>query len=382
MIEKEVHAMAHANDIKARRFARGRPHFLTWNIGALTAIVVISFLHYKTHGDVGNIDSHALFRRLYYLPIAMLAATYGQKGGLAAAFLVIVIYIPHAFLSDTISTLGLHVHSDPASTFEKFAELILYASLGWTVGFAVDLARKTQKRLDERDKELHRAARLASLGELVAGVAHEIKNPLASLRATAEMFLDDYEHTHKKRRMVELNFEEVKRLEGIVDRFLTFAKPSAWSPQNIDLFRLMEKLRALVESTAHESEVQLVFDLAESAEVFGDADQILQTLLNIVLNALDASPLKGRVIVAAKNVDDHCLCSVDDEGEGVEAGERERIFDPFYTSRAQGSGLGLSIAARMVENHGGTIVCEKSALGGARFLIRLPRAQHNAKAQA
>ena len=203
-------------------------------------------------------------------------------------------------------------------------------------------------------------------------MAHEIKNPLASLHTTAEMFLDDYKSGHKKRRMAELNFEEVKRLEGIVDRFLSFAKPGQVMPSESNAHDIIERLQSLVGSTAHEANVHLVFESSENANVVGDADQILQMLLNVVLNAIEASPKNAKVVVAVTCSSEGCQWTVDDEGEGIKDEDRERIFDPFYTSRAEGSGLGLSISARIAQSHQGTIDSEPSPLGGTRFLIRLP----------
>ncbi len=338
----------------------------------MAALCTITVFHYTTHGDLGNLDSHTLFRRLYYLPIVMLAVTHGLRGGGVAAAVVIAVYSPHAFLESPTDILGVHLHGDPAPTLEKMSEIVLYLALGLAVGWAVDRAKSTQAHLDRTRDELDRAARLSALGELVAGVAHEIRNPLASLLGTAEIFLDDYPSGHERHRMAELNLEEVKRLEGIVDRFLAFAKPPRPQPIAADANELIERLSSLAESTARKKGVRLVFNRPDQPNILVDADQILQMLLNLVLNAIEASPEGAAVCIGSVCSDDGCEWTVDDAGPGVPAEDRERIFDPFYTSRPEGSGLGLSIATRIVEGHGGTIQYEESAAGGARFVVRLP----------
>lgn len=354
------------------RFAPGSRAWKVWNGGAAAALCTITVLHYATHGDLGNLDSHTLFRRLYYLPIVMLAVTHGMRGGGLAAVVVVAVYSPHAFLAASTNILGIHLHGDPAPTLEKASEIVLYLSLGLAVGWAVDRAKSTQEDLDRARAELHRAARLSALGELVAGVAHEVRNPLASLLGTAEIFLDDYPPGHERRRMAELNLEEVKRLAGIVDRFLAFGKPPKPQCAAADANLLMERLSSLAEGTARKKGVRLVFERPARPNILVDADQILQMLLNLVLNAIEASPKGAEVIVGAMCSHHGCEWTIDDAGPGVPEVDRERIFDPFFTSRPEGSGLGLSITTRIVEAHAGTIHYSQSPAGGARFVVRLP----------
>ncbi len=354
------------------RFVPGPATWRAWNITAVVALCTITMLHYLTHGGLGALDSHTLFRRLYYLPIVMLAVTYGVRGGGLAGLAVIVVYAPHAFLTAHTEVFGLHLHADPAPAVEKVSEMVLYLALGLTVGWAVDRARAIQADLDEARRALDRAARLSALGELVAGVAHEIRNPLASLLTTAEMFLDDYPTGHKRRRMAELNLAEVKRLDGIVERFLAFAKPSPPTRQAADANEILERLVGLAGSTAQERNVTLRVDRPARPNLLVDADQVLQMLLNLVLNAIEASPAGGVVDVGVGCSPEGCEWTVEDRGPGIAEAHRERVFDPFFTTRPEGSGLGLSIASRIVEGHGGTIRYEVGAEGGARFVVRLP----------
>lgn len=350
----------------AVRFSRA------WTWSAVVAIGVITVLHYSTHSGLTGVDSHTLFRRFYYLPIATLAVVHGLRGGGLAGIAVVALYSPHAFMGRAVSVLGVHLHADPAPMLEKLSEVVLYLALGLLVGYAVDRARAAQRNLDRARNELERSARLSALGRLVAGVAHEVRNPLASLHATAEMFLDDYDEGHRKRRMVELNFEEVKRLEGVVERFLSFARPGPPVRAREEVAELLERVKALSTSTAKERGIAIDVQSPADEHVVVDGDQILQVLLNLVLNAVDASPDKATVVVRGRCEGDTCVVEVEDRGPGVPRELQERIFDPFFTTRASGTGLGLSLANQIAEAHGGSIVYESREGGGARFCLRLP----------
>ena len=336
-------------------------------------IVVITAFHYLTHSDIADVDSHTLFRRLYYLPIAVLAVVHGVRGGGLAAIVVSLLYSPHAFMHESADLFGIHLHADPAPTLEKASEVVLYLALGFLGGFAVDVARKTQRELDEARAHLERTERLSALGRMVAGVAHEIRNPLASLHATAEMFLDDYDVNHKKHRMAQLNFEEVKRLESIVDRFLSFARPAQPRQERVELGSILARVVDLARSTAakHQVEIRVIGDTSEVVLV--DPQQLVQIFLNLILNALDASPegspIELNVVTASGEVCVHVL----DRGPGVAKEAQEHIFEPFYTTRAQGTGLGLSIASQLVQVQGGRLTYQDRVDGGAQFCVCLPK---------
>jgi len=342
-----------------------------WTWGAVAGIVVITVLHYGTHGGVGNVETHTLFRRLYYLPIAVLAVVHGRRGAWAGVA-VALLYIPHAFMGHLFHDVGMHLHADPAPAVEKVAEVVLYVALGALVGFAVDRAREAQAQLADAQLGLQRSARLSALGELVAGVAHEIRNPLASLHASAEMFLDAFGDDDENHRLAELNFDEVKRLEEIVTRFLEYARPSPPRREQVDLADLIQRVQALAASTAREANVDLSVDGEAKGSVEADGAQLVQVLLNLALNAIEATPAGKRVVLRAEQEARHCRFVVDDEGPGVDTADRDKIFDPFYTTRAEGTGLGLSVVQQLVHGHEGDVVVETSPLGGARFTVRLP----------
>jgi two-component system, NtrC family, sensor histidine kinase HydH len=341
----------------------------------------ITVLHYATGAEHHWL--HDVLRRLYYLPILFAAFACGLRGGLVLAAVVALAYSPHAFT---------HVaHHDPADTLEKALELLLYLVVGVVAGLLVDrerskqleltaTAEKLRQALEEQRRtadQLVRAGRLAALGELVAGIAHEIKNPLHSLRGTAEVVDGVVPSEAPERRMWELHRREIDRLEAVAERFLSFARPSPLERRSVDLAPVLERTRALIASQARQREVEVIVDASGvAALVEADEQQLIQVLLNISINALQALSPGGTIRFALGEERRGAACfrriTVSNDGPQIPEAELERIFDPFFTTKSDGVGLGLSIAARIVEQHGGTIRVVNLPGGGVAFVIALP----------
>jgi len=340
----------------------------------------ITALHYATGPELHWI--HDVLRRLYYLPILLAAFNAGLRGGVIAALLVAAAYAPHAFT---------HLaHQDPAHTLEKVLELVLYLVVGGVSGMLVDRERRRMVQLQAALEEqratadqLVRAGRLAALGELVAGIAHEIKNPLHALQGTAEIVQEAIPEGSDQARMWELHRAELERLGQVADRFLSFARPSEPNRQRCDLVEVVEGTRALLAAQARQQGVEVQprgGGLAE-APVEADAGQLTQLLLNIGLNALSAIHEAGEggtidysLARREHGGAEYWVVSVDNDGPSIPAGDLERIFDPFFTTKNQGIGLGLSIASRIVEQHVGFIDVKnlEGTGGGVRFEVFLP----------
>jgi signal transduction histidine kinase len=224
-----------------------------------------------------------------------------------------------------------------------------------------------------------RAGRLAALGEVVAGIAHEIKNPLHALKGTAEVVAPLIPAIAKEHRMWELHVSELERLERVATRFLSFAHPKPLAAEAVDLRDVARRLVDLAGAEARKRDVALQARLPDHpAIVEGDRDQLAQVGLNIVLNALQAIGSKGgRVVVSVTSAPSrvspqtrlHRL-RIENDGPPIPEQELERLFDPFHGSGAS-TGLGLSISARIVEQHGGYLDADNGGLG-VRFTVSLP----------
>jgi signal transduction histidine kinase len=230
-------------------------------------------------------------------------------------------------------------------------------------------------RRKEVEAEVRRVDRLAALGRLSAGVAHEIRNPLAGIRTTAEILRGRLEDDDELRRFVDVMLEETARLDRIVGSLLQFAKPAEPRREPLDVAALLERARQLLAGRAAERRVTLRVGSGEVARPLADRDQILQVLLNLVLNGIEASPEGSEVRISARTSSSGAEVEilVEDDGPGVAATVRERIFDPFFTTKPGGTGLGLSISQNIIARHGGSLRVEGSG-AGTRAAVILPAA--------
>jgi signal transduction histidine kinase len=237
-------------------------------------------------------------------------------------------------------------------------------------------AAATLARLSHLDEEVYRLARLASLGDLLAEVVHEIRNPLVSIKTFLQLLPERGDDPDFKTRFRKVAEEEVLRLERLLDSLIQHARPRARADagEASEVGPVLAAITGLLAQRARDREASLERELAPGLpRVAIQEDALRQVVLNLALNAIDASPAGGAVRFVARASSAGVELLVDDEGPGVPEAERERIFEPFVSSGKQRSaGLGLAISRRLVEEAGGTILLERAPRGGARFRVTLP----------
>jgi len=227
------------------------------------------------------------------------------------------------------------------------------------------------------ETQLRRADKLAALGTLAAGVAHEVKNPLHAL--TLNLHLLEKEigtaepSSPEAREYFTILRSEVQRIHRIVDNFLRFSKPSILEVKPLDLHALLERVLSLLafEAADHGVTIETAFDPALTM-VAGDEGQLSQVFLNLGINALQAMPDGGALVVRSRLDRGSAEVAVQDSGHGIEADIVPHIFNPYFTTRSRGIGLGLAIAHRIVEGHQGTMDVETTAGKGTTMIVRLP----------
>jgi two-component system sensor histidine kinase PilS (NtrC family) len=230
---------------------------------------------------------------------------------------------------------------------------------------------------------VRQADRLAAIGRLAAGLAHEIRNPIGSIRGSVEVLRGSLDPRGDDRRLMDIVLRESDRLDAIIRDFLQFSRPPHLVRVPTDLPGMLDEILLMLSNQAgiqgaDAPRVQIQREVAEPT-VKADVDpaQIRQALWNLCLNAVEAMPQGGELRVGVRSVTAESGRSlveitVEDTGVGITAAELTQVFEPFYTTKPQGTGLGLAIAHRIVENHGGEIRVQSEPYRGSRFTISLP----------
>jgi two-component system sensor histidine kinase HydH len=224
-------------------------------------------------------------------------------------------------------------------------------------------------------KEIQRNQRLASVGRLAAGVAHEIRNPLSSIKGFATYFKERYHNKPDDLQIANIMIQEVDRLNQVIGQLLDFARPVKISKKNVSLASLIQNSVKLVERQAEEKSIEIQTGISENIRTaFFDPDRVNQVLLNLYLNSLDAMENSGRlsVDVFAGEHNSELAIKVSDTGYGINSEDLAHIFDPYFTTKSTGTGLGLAIAHNIVEAHGGRIAVKSDPGQGTAFTIYLP----------
>jgi len=224
-------------------------------------------------------------------------------------------------------------------------------------------------------EQIKRAERLASLGKLAAGVAHEIRNPLGALKGFLQYFQRKLTLQDQDKTYLTVMMKEVDRLNSVISNLLDFARPKDPVPEPCDIGDLIHHVLTLTESDFQSKEIDISLNIAEDLpQVRLDRDQMTQVLLNILLNAIQVMESGGQITIGADiRAETHQLeLTVSDDGKGIPADDLPRIFDPFFTTKKQGAGLGLAIAHTIIESHHGEITVESEEGKGSTFRIRLP----------
>lgn len=345
-------------------------------------VAAISALHYLTTLQMQH--AHDIYRRLYYVPIVLGGLWFALRGGLATAIAASLLFLPHV-----VFQWGHHPTSQP----EQYLEILLYNIIGGLTGFLSGREREQKHahqqaalRLEESyrilstqadqifeiEEQLRRADRLSTLGELSAGLAHEIRNPLGSIRGTAEILKDGVAPDDPRHEFAEILVKEVDRLNRVLEDFLRFARQAPMERGRFDLNAIVREVLDLTRRQAERSQVTVIVRQEELPSLDGDGGQIRQALLNLVLNALQAMPAGGQLTVSTRRSGTLAEVAIADTGPGIPVGEETRIFKTFVTTRPDGTGLGLPISQRIITSHGGQITVASTPGEGATFTVALP----------
>lgn len=278
------------------------------------------------------------------------------------------LYLPKETLA-----LRLTLHTYRADTVirrARFTMIVLFGLLaaGWVLAFV--LYRYT-RREEQHQLEMARRESLAHLGEMGAMLAHEIRNPLAGIKGFAQIIVkkpQDERNGDFAQRIV----SETLRLETLVNELLSYAKSDRESMGMVHLADLISHTTALLRPEAEQHQVKIISECQEDIQLYGNRDRLTQVLLNVVKNAIQAVTEGGTVLITADTDGKNAKIKVSDTGSGISEEVVSRIFDPFFTTKARGTGLGLALCRKIVEEHDGEISVQSVIGEGTSVSITLP----------
>ena len=340
-------------------------------------IVIIGILHYVTPGYM--VLYHDTYRRLSYFPIAIGAIIYGLSGGITLAILSCLSFIPHLFMFWA---------QGPEAYYSELSEVIFYMAAGLVIGFISSRENKLRKKLAASYKRLHGQAirlvkaekqlghsqKLSMLGHVSASLAHEIKNPLASIKGAAEILADEVPKGHEKHEFIEIMRSEISRLNNSVEEVLKYCRgQQVTSETKLEpINSIISRVVSLVDNKVKEKQITITNNSKEAPDFFADSTAMIQVLLNILLNAIDAVGKHGKIKINHFHENGGYRIDILDNGPGIAASIKKDLFEPFVTFKDGGTGLGLSISKKLLKSFGGDISLAESSPRGAVFNIYLP----------
>jgi two-component system sensor histidine kinase HydH len=319
-----------------------------------------------------------IFQYLYFLPIVLAAFWFGWKGGVAAAVFAAVSYLPEFLII---------WRREPDITADQVVQAVELLLVGSVLGVLADRERRqkralqlateqlgrTYRQLQENFEQLKRAERLSAVGQLSANLAHEIRNPLASIEGAAELLQPGAVSSEMQAEFVGIIRKECRRLSRLLTDMLDFARPKAPRYEHTSIAEVIESVVSLMAIPAQKAGVRIRLEVPpELPEIPCDREQIRQVLVNLTMNAVQAMPDGGTVELSAEVAGSRLIVSVKDEGIGVPLDALDELFSPFYTTKKDGTGLGLSVAQQIVAAHGGEFLVNPNTPKGSVFSFSLP----------
>ncbi len=335
-------------------------------------VAVITLLHFSA--SRGNFYLHGIYQHLYYIPIILASFWFRLRGGILTSLSVTICYFFYSSNHPVLES-GLYV------------EMIFYNIVGVVTGLLSSMEKKQREKSEKTAEDLRnayqklqttydqlkQADRLAALGELSAGLAHEIGNPLGSIKGSIDILENEFDDANPKREFIVIIKSEVERLNRLLSEFTHFAKPPEPELRDTDINEIFSSLIPLITNIAEQQKVNIIPELRQHLPtVLVDSEQIKQVLLNIFINGIQSMPKGGNLFIKTDVVNSSLEISVKDEGVGIESKKISKIFNPFFTTKKKGTGLGLSISYQLIKKHGGDIIVTPNPDRGLTFTVNIP----------
>jgi signal transduction histidine kinase len=346
--------------------------------GAIFSFLIKLGLWYILMGWTDGIESPYFW--LMLLPVMSAATSLGLVGLVVAvalgagAYLSFLLYLPRGTPFTDWPLLLLYVTAFPIAGFLTYELLEANRAATRKAQIAAEQLAEANRHLQEAEAQVRRSERLAALGQLSAGLAHEIRNPLSTIKGSAEMLLKNVDANGAvAHELAGFISTEVDRTNALVTRFLDFARPLVLRLEKTEITEVIDEAVAQVEKHTPPLDVSIYKNYSpDIPPILLDRQLLERVLYNLVLNASQASPPQGSVTVKTRQLGNTLEISVIDRGTGIAPKDRESIFNPFFTTKSSGVGLGLAIVSKIVDEHGGQITVESEPGAGSVFRVFLP----------
>jgi signal transduction histidine kinase len=342
--------------------------------GQIASVALKLILCWLVMGYTHSIDS--FYYLIFLIPVISAATTFEALGVTVVTAIASLGYF--AFLLPIFIDWTTY-RMPPGLISLMFLRICFYAIVAFVVYQQAKAKRREMERTKLAEASLRRSERLAALGQLTAGLAHELRNPLGTIKASAEMLAkpSTRQRPEVMAEMAEYIGSEVDRMNGLVSSFLDFARPLKLHAVQADLRPVLEDISQSLNDTAHNRGVAISIELhPESLSFTFDPALLRIALANLVQNAIQASAAGSGVEMRAEERGDSVLIFVSDHGEGIQPQHLENIFNPFFTTKSGGTGLGLAIVSRIVDEHHGRVTVFSQPGAGTTFELTLPKQQH------
>ena len=378
---------------------------IKWWLIIAGLVILVTVLHYST--PTMKWQYHLIFMQSYFIPIILGAFQFGIRGGLGTAIAVSFLYFPHIMLQ-----WGGLVEGN----LMRFLQIVLFNVIGYLTGLkaqnekeeksryqntAEQLEKTLQKireqsvRIEEMEDQLRQADRLAVVGELSASLAHEVRNPLGSIRGIVDILKDELPTNKEMANFLNIMVQETERLNEVVENYLRFAGQKSSQVISFDIREIIKNTELLLANRARKNQITIKTRLPEKElPLTGVPGQLQQVLMNLALNSIQALPDGGEITIGVEQLEtnsqsgeetsdskntNEIRISISDNGKGISEPDIEKIFKPFYTTRQDGTGLGLAIVKRIIDQNNWRIEVESEINKGSIFSIYIPVEENNQK---
>jgi signal transduction histidine kinase len=370
-----------------------------WSV-ILILVIIISVLHYIT--PTMKWQYHLVYMQSYFIPILIAAFQFGIRGGLGVAIAVSILYLPHIML---------HWGGLVENNLLRFMQVVIYNIIGFLTGLkaqrekeetlkykntaaqlegSVNTIKQQSDKLVELEEQLRQTDRLAVIGELTSSLAHEVRNPLGSIRGAVEIIIAENTSKNKKTEFSKILVDETERMTTVLENYLSFGKKKKQQESEYVLQEIIQNVILMLSTQARKRGIEILSSVPNNPILLqGDSNDLWQILMNITLNAHQAIIDEGKITIKLSETDNRksetgnehtalteydriIKLTISDTGSGISNDDLEKIFKPFYTTKVNGSGLGLAIVKRIADSNNWVIDINSTKNSGTKFVMIIP----------